>query len=261
MSDDRVIDLSGTVALVTGGSRGIGRAAALRLAEAGADVALTYLNARGDAEETAEAIQAQGRRVLLARADLAEPEDAQNLVDVVAEELGGLDLLVSNAAGGGFRPLLGTDPAQLEQAVRINVAAFMVLLERAAPHLEREPGERRSKVVTVSSWGAARALPMYGALGACKAALESMTRHAALELGPRGVNVNCVRAGVVDTASLRELPGSEAILAERRAKSLVGAVDLTPEAVADGILYLSSPLAEHVQGHTLVVDGGQSLHP
>lgn len=256
-----MIDLRDCVALVTGGSRGIGRATALRLARAGADVVITYLNARGDAEETAEAVQALGRRTVAVRVDLSEPEDAANLVDYVADEFGRLDFIVSNAAGGGFRPLLSTDPDQLERALRINVSAFMVLLERAAPHLERSPDETRSKVVSISSWGAERALPMYGAIGACKAALESMTRHAALELGPRGVNVNCVRAGVVDTASLRELPGSEHVLAERRTRSLVGDVDLSPEAVADAVLYLCSPLAERVQGHTLIVDGGQSLHP
>jgi enoyl-[acyl-carrier protein] reductase III len=256
-----MIDLSGQVALVTGGSRGIGRAAALRLAEAGADVVLTYLHARGDAEDTAEAILARGRRTLVVRADLAEAEDAANLVGVVERELGRLDIVVSNAAGGGFRPLVETRPEQLDQAVHINVSALLVLLQTAAPLLERPAGAPRSKVVTLSSWGAARALPMYGALGACKAALESMTRHAALELGPRGVNVNCVRAGVVDTASLRELPGSDAVLAERRTRSLVGQVDLSPEAVADAVLFLASPLADPIQGHTLVVDGGTSLHP
>lgn len=256
-----MIDLTGRVALVTGASRGIGRATALRLAEAGADVVITYLNARGDAEDTAEAILAMGRRTLAVRADLREPEDAENLVAVVDEHLGGLDVLVSNAAGGGFRPLLDTRADQLEAAVQINVGAFMLLLETAAPLLERSADQARSKVVSLSSWGAARALPMYGALGACKAALESMTRHAALELGPRGVNVNCVRAGVVDTASLRELPGSEAVLAERRTKSLVGDQNLSPEAVADSVLFLCSPLSDHVQGQTLVIDGGTSLHP
>lgn len=256
-----MIDLTGQLALVTGASRGIGRATALALARAGADVVLTYLSARGDAEETAEAILDLGRQTLLVRADLGVPEDAANLVDAIADTFGRLDIIVSNAAGGGFRPLLETDAAQLEAAMRINVGALLVLLERAAPLLEREPGAPRSRVVTVSSWGAARALPMYGAIGACKAALESMTRHAALELGPRGVNVNCVRAGIVDTASLRELPGADRALAERRTRSLVGDRNLTPEAVADAILFLVSPMAEMVQGHTLVVDGGTSLHP
>lgn len=257
MSD--ALQLEGRVALVTGASRGIGRATALGLARAGADVALTYLNARGDAEATAETILDMGRRAVLVRADLAEPEDAEQLIEVVGEHFGALDILISNAAGGGFRPLLDTDPDQLETALRINVGAFATLLRCATPLLTA--GETRSKVVSLSSWGAARALPMYGALGASKAALESLTRHAALELGPRGVNVNCVRAGVVDTASLRELPGSDAVLAERRTRSLVGEVDLTPEAIADVVLFLCSPRADMIQGQTVVVDGGTSLHP
>jgi enoyl-[acyl-carrier protein] reductase III len=101
---------------------------------------------------------------------------------------------------------------------------------------------------------------MYGAIGACKAALESMTRHAALEMGNRGINVNCVRAGVVDTGSLRQLPGVEAVLEERRKRSLVGR-NIQPEDVAGAILFLASDLSDLIQGQTIVMDGGTSLHP
>jgi enoyl-[acyl-carrier protein] reductase III len=102
---------------------------------------------------------------------------------------------------------------------------------------------------------------MYGAIGASKAALESMTRHFALELGPRGVNVNCVRAGVVDTGALRSLPGVQAVLDARKQRSLAGDKNVSPEDVANGVLFLVSPLAGMIQGHTLIIDGGASLHP
>ena len=254
-----MIDLRGRVALVTGGSRGIGRATALALARAGADVVITYLNARRNAEETGEELLELGRKTLVVRADLAESEDVAALIAAVREHFGQLDIVVSNAAGGGFRPLLEVTPENLDYAIRLNVTAFMLLLQHARPLLERSEGPRAS-LITVSSWGAERALPMYGAIGASKAALESMTRHAALELGPRGVNVNCVRAGVVDTGSLRSLPGVEAVLEERRRKSLVGR-NIEPEDVAKVITFLASELAEMIQGQTVIVDGGTSLHP
>lgn len=256
------IDLSNRVALVTGGSRGIGRATAIGLARAGADVAITYLNARRNAEEVGEEILALGRRTLIARADLSEAEDVTNLIDSIGDHFGRLDILVSNAAGGGFRPLLEVTSENFDYALRLNVRAFMLLVQSAAPLMERnEQRTGRARVITVSSWGAERALPTYGAIGASKAALESMTRHFALELGGRGVNVNCVRAGIVDTGSIRALPGAEEILKARRQRSLAGDVDLMPEDVASTILFLASDLANMIQGQTIIVDGGTSLHP
>lgn len=257
-----MIDLTGKKALVTGGSRGIGHQVALALARAGADVALTYLNSRRNAEEVGEQIIGLGRKTLAIRADLSEAEDVENLTAAIAEHFGGLDILVSNAAGGGFRPLMEVSDDNFDYALHLNVRAFMQLLQKAAPLLERKSGDpSRAKVITISSWGAERALPMYGVIGACKAALESMTRHAALELGPRGVNVNCVRAGVVDTGALRSLPGVEVVLEERAKRSLAGGKNVMPEDVANAVLLLASDLADMIQGHTLIVDGGTSLHP
>ena len=256
-----MIDLRGQVALVTGGSRGIGRATALALAQAGADVALSYLNSPRDAQEVGEEVLGRGRRTLVARADLSDAEDVVNLVGAVEEHLGRLDIVVSNAAGGGFRPLLEVTPENFAYAMDLNVRSFMLLMQTAAPLLTRGEGRPgRSRAITLSSWGAERALPFYGAIGATKAALESMTRHFALELGPRGVNVNCVRAGVVDTGAIRSLPGAEALLEARRAKSLAGDRNLTAEDVANAVLFLASPLADMIQGTTLIVDGGSSLH-
>lgn len=253
-----MIDLSGKVALVTGGSRGIGKATALALAEAGADVAITYLNAGPNAQEVGEAILDMGRRTIVAKADLSRTEDAELLVDAVAEQLGGLDIVVSNAAGGGFRSLMDVSPDNFEYAMNLNVRAFMLLAQSSAKYLES--GQGPGRLIALSSWGAARALPMYGAIGAGKAALESLVRHSALELGTRGVNVNCVRAGVVDTGALRALPGVDGLLEERRQRSLTGK-NTTPQHVADAVLFLASSMADQIQGQTLIVDGGTSLHP
>jgi enoyl-[acyl-carrier protein] reductase III len=255
-----LIDLSGQVALVTGGSRGIGAAISRAFAKAGADVALTYLNARPDAEDVGADVMAAGKRALVLKADLSESEDVGLVVEATKAELGRIDIVVSNAAGGGFRSLMEVTPENLDYALHLNVRAFMLLLQSGATHLERKEGEKRSHVLSISSWGAERALPMYGAIGASKAALESMTRHAALELGGRGVNVNCIRAGVVDTGALRSLAGVEAVLEERAKKSLTGR-NVMPEDVANAALFLVSPLADMVQGQTLILDGGTSLHP
>lgn len=255
-----MIDLSGKVALVTGGSRGIGAAIARAYAKAGADVAITYLNARPDAEDVGADIMEMGRRALVLKADLSQSEDVGLVVEAVTGEFGRLDIVVSNAAGGGFRALLDVTPENLDYALHLNVRAFLLLLQHSAAHLAREEGQPRSRVLTISSWGSERALPMYGAIGASKAALESMTRHAALELGPRGVNVNCIRAGVVDTGALRSLPGVEAVLEERARRSLTGR-NVSPEDVADLATFLASSMADQVQGQSLILDGGTSLHP
>jgi enoyl-[acyl-carrier protein] reductase III len=253
-----MIDLSGRVALVTGASRGIGRACALRLAEAGADVALNFVTSRRAADEAARAIQALGRRAAVVKADVSEPEDIQAMIGFIDETFGRLDILVSNAATGGFRPLLATTARQFEAAMNTNARALLLLVQAALPLLRRAPG--RAKVIALSSHGARRALPLYGLIGGSKAALESLARHLALEVGSQGINVNIVQAGLVDTDSTRAIPGSEKLFELRRARSLVGDRVLEARDVADTVLYLASPLSDLVQGQTIIVDGGAAIH-
>jgi enoyl-[acyl-carrier protein] reductase III len=254
-----LISLPNAVALVTGASRGIGRAIALKLAEAGSDVCLTYLNSAANAREVAEEVSRLGRRALVVKADLSEARDVEELCSFAERELGRLDVLVSNAAGGGFRGLIDSSPSQFDYAMRVNLQALMLLAQHAAPLLSKSVFDR-AKMITMSSMGATRAIPMYGLIGAAKGAIESMTRHLALELGPRRTNVNCVRAGLVDTGALSSLPNKEEVLSLRRKRSLAGDCNLTPEDVAGAVLFLASPLADRIQGQTLVIDGGASLH-
>ena len=202
-----MIDLNGRVALVTGSSRGIGRACAIRLAQAGADVIVNYVTAQAAAMEVAEQIAALGRRVFLVKADVSEEDDVRSMVDYIAETVGQLDIIVSNAATGGFRPLLAATTRNFEAAMRTNVMALVYLVQAALPLLERGP--QRSKVVAISSHGSHMALPMYGLIGGSKAALESIVRHMTLEVGDRGVNVNVVKAGLVATDSTRRIPNAE----------------------------------------------------
>jgi len=260
-----VIDLGGHVALVTGASRGIGRACALRLAQAGADVVVNYVSRRGAAEEVAGRVLALGRRALVVRADVSERDDVDAMAAAIGERFERLDVVVSNAATGGFRPLLENSSRQLAAAMSTNVEALLHLLRALAPLLRAAAavagahGPRRAKVIALSSHGARLALPHYGLVGMTKAALEAAVRQAALELGNDGINVNALVAGAVDTDALHELPGREALLARAAARSLTGGRRLTADDVADVLLFLASPLADLVQGQAVVVDGGATV--
>jgi enoyl-[acyl-carrier protein] reductase III len=256
-----MIDLTGRVALVTGGSRGIGRACALRLAQAGADITINYVVNRQAAMTVADEIAAIGRRVLVVKADVSEQDDVHSMMDAIKEHFGRLDVLVSNAATGGFRPLLAASARNFQAAYNTNVLALLYLVQAAMPLLERKEGEARSKVITLSSHGSHIALPFYGLIGSSKAALESLVRHLTLEIGDRGVNINVIKAGLVDTDSTRRLPNAEAIFDGRKSKAMMGERMLTADDVADAVLFLSSPLSDLVQGEVLTVDGGAAIHP
>ncbi|MEQ1757684.1 MAG: SDR family oxidoreductase [Vicinamibacterales bacterium] len=250
--------LLNAVSLVTGSSRGIGRATALRLARAGSDVCINYLNSPREAREVAEEVSRMGRRAVVVKADLSAPEDVSSLMDILQSEFGRLDILVSNAAGGGFTGVLETSLAQFDYAMRVNVQAFMLLAQYARPLFERT-ALQRAKLISVSSLGGTRVMPHYGLVGTAKGAIESMTRHLALELGPRGVNVNCVCAGLVMTGALTSHPDRESIVAAQRRRSLAGDEGIAPEDVADAITFLCSSAADKIQGQTVVIDAGTSI--
>jgi enoyl-[acyl-carrier protein] reductase III len=252
-----MIDLTGRLALVTGAARGIGRSCALRLAEAGADVIVNYVTSRAAADEVAQKIQTLGRRAAVVRADISEQDDIVSMLGFVKDSFGRLDILVSNAATGGFRPLMATTARQFEAAMNTNTRALLFLMQSALPLLRRKEG--RAKVIALTSHGSRFALPLYGLIGSTKAALESLARHLALELGGEGINVNLVQAGLVDTDSMRSVPGSERLFDLRRSRSLTGDRILEAGDVADVVLFLASPLSDLIQGQTIVVDGGAAI--
>ncbi len=253
-----MIDLTGKTALVTGGSRGIGRACATRLAEAGADVVLNYVTSSAAADEVAEVVQAMGRNVAVVKADVSERDDCESMMQFIGETFGKLDILVSNAATGGFRPMLAITQKNFESTMKTNVMALIHLVQAGYKLFQKADG--RAKVVAISSHGSHMALPMYGAVGGSKAALESFVRHFALELGGQGINLNIVKAGLVDTDSTRRIPYAEQLFAARGMRSMTGDRYLLAEDVANCVLFLSSPLSDMVQGETLTVDGGAAVH-
>jgi len=254
-----MIDLTGRVALVTGASRGIGRACAVRLAEAGADVVVNFVASQAAATEVADRIRGLGRRCSVVKADVGEQDDVAAMMEFIDRQYGKLDVLVSNAATGGFRPLTSVTARNFEATMQTNVLAFVLLVQHSFKLLKKAVG--RAKVIAISSHGSHLALPMYGMIGGSKAALESLARHFALELGPKGVNVNVVKAGLVDTDSSRSLPYADEIFAAtRKFKSMTGDRMLAAQDVADAVLFLASPLSDMVQAETLTVDGGTAVH-
>lgn len=252
-----MIDLSDQVALVTGSSRGIGRSCALRLAEAGADVVINYVTSRSAAEDVAAEIADMGRKTAVVKADIGEPDDVHSMIGFIRENFDRLDIVVSNAATGGFRPLVATKPSHFEAAMKTNVQALMFLVQAAYPLLERADG--RAKVIALSSHGSHRALPAYGLIGSTKAALESMIRHFALELGNKGINFNVVQAGLVETDSFLLMPFRDKIQEAKRAKSLTGDRYLEAEDVGDVVTFLASKMSDLIQGQTIVVDSGSNI--
>lgn len=253
-----MIDLTGRVALVTGSSRGMGRACALRLAQGGADVIVNYVTSRAAAIDTAREIRQIGRRAFVVKADVSEKDDVDSMMEYITNQIGQLDIIVSNAASGGFRPLLAATKKHFENTYSTNVLALLYLVQAGLPLLEKCQG--RGKVITISSHGSDMALPWYGLIGSSKAALESLVRHLTLEVGDRGVNVNVVKSGLVETDSTKRLPGAGEMFAHRKDKTMTGERMLAIEDIADAVAFLASPMADMIQGETLTVDGGAAVH-
>lgn len=248
------VDLSGKTALVTGGSRGIGRAIAVELARAGARVAINFLRNRAAAEEAAAAIRAVGPEPLLLRANVGEDEHLDRLFEELKQHFTHLDLLVSNAASGVLKPATEITARHFDWTMSINARALLGLVQRALPLLEG----RDARVIALSSLGAARALPYYTAVGASKGALESVARHLAVELGARGLRINVVSPGVIDTDALKHFPNREAMLEFSRKYTPAGRL-ATPDDVARVVLWLAGDDATMIHGQTIVVDGGFSI--
>ena len=233
---------------VTGGSRGIGKAIALRFAQEGAArVAIGYLRNDRAAEETADELRAAGAEPLLLRGSVASER-------VVAEaaELGPFDVLVHNAATGVIKPALETEDKHWDWTLAANARALLSLARATTPAME-EGGA----ILAISSLGSQRVLPNYVLVGTSKAALESVVRYLGFDLAPRGIRVNCVSAGVVDTEALDWFPNKEQMLASVK-RTPVGRL-VEPEDVAAVVSFLCSPDAAMICGQTLVVDGGYSL--
>jgi NAD(P)-dependent dehydrogenase (short-subunit alcohol dehydrogenase family) len=240
--------LHGKVALVTGGSRGIGAATALRLAREGADVAVTYVNGKEAAEEVVRAVQSLGRRAVALRADSADADEAAGAVGRTAEALGGLDVLVNNVGVGVLGPLEGLALADVDRVLAVNVRGVFLTAQAAAARMTAG-----GRIITIGTCMTQRVPGPGGTLYATsKSALIGLTKALARELGPRGITVNIVHPGPVDTDMN---PADGPYASDQAAMTALGRFG-TPEEVAATVAHLAG--ADYVTGAEFAVDGGHS---
>ncbi len=240
------------VALITGGARGIGKASALKLADAGCDIAIVYFNSSDEAELLARDIEKKGRKAITIQANVADHQSVKEMMAQFREHFSQLNFLISNAASGVLKSALKMSTKHWRWCLETNALALNHLVTEA-----KDIMPRGSRVISLSSLGASRAIPNYAFIGASKAALEALVRSLSLELAEFGITVNTVSAGVVDTDALKHFPNREQLLDEYQAHSLASR-PLLPEDVANTVYLLCLPEAEMINAHTLFVDAGYS---
>jgi enoyl-[acyl-carrier protein] reductase III len=243
------MSFEGASVLVTGGSRGIGREIALRFANEGATrVAIGFLRNDKAADAVADELRARGAEPVLVRGNVSAEKVALHVAD-----LGPLDALVHSAATGVSRPALETEDKHWDWTMNANARALLSLTRAAAPSMPQG-----SAIVAISSLGSFRVLENYVLVGTSKAALESVVRYLGVELAPRGIRVNAVSGGVVDTEALEHFPNRDEMLRAARERTPAGRM-VEARDVADAVLFLCSDQAQMICGQTLIVDGGFSL--
>lgn len=246
---------AGRLALVTGASRGIGRVIAIELAARGADVAVHYLRNADAAADVVAEVEAHGRRAVALGGRIDTQERCHALVEAAAEALGGLDLLVANAATGINRPALDLLEKHWQHTLGVNAASLLYLAQRLAPLAAARGG---GSIAALSSLGSQRVLANYTSVGVSKAALEALVRYLAVELAPQGIRVNAVSGGVVDTDALRHFENGAEMLQAGLERTPLGRI-AEPQDMAAAVAFLTGPESRVITGQTLIVDGGYSL--
>ncbi|MBD9477908.1 SDR family oxidoreductase [Pseudoxanthomonas sp. PXM02] len=242
-------ELAGKRALVTGASRGIGAAIALALAEKGADVAITYAGSADRAADVVSAIEAKGRKAVALQADSGDPDAIKRSVAEAVGVLGGLDILVNNAAVALYNLIADISADEIDTMLRINVRGPILAAQAAIPHLQAG-----GRIITIGSAGADRIVGEPGSVYyMTKSAMQSFTRGLARELGPRDITVNLVQPGSTNTESN---PANGEFADFQRALSPLGRFG-EPTDVAAAVAFFASPAARHITGAILNVDGGQ----
>lgn len=248
--------LTGKVALVTGSSRGIGRAIALELAGRGADIVVHYLRKRSAAEEVAAAIRAMARRAIAVKANLAVADQIDFLVTESEAAFGGCDIFVGNAASGTPRDILEVNDKHWDWTMDVNARSILRLARRLVPHMEKAGWGR---IINITSPGGVRVLPHYGAIGLSKAVVDALTRYLAVDLAPKGIVVNAVSPGLVETGAVAAFPVDLQEVFSYAAGHSPTRRLVTPEEIAQVVAFLCSDAAGMIVGQTITVDGGYGL--
>jgi enoyl-[acyl-carrier protein] reductase III len=239
------------VAFITGGTRGIGRAVAMKLAERTGTLILGYVDNDSAASSTQAEITNLQCECLLVKANLAVPAEVDALIGQIRDRFSHLDIFVHCAALGSFKPTIDTKANQWDLTMNVSARSFLLCLQQLAPMMNG------GTAVAVSSLGSTRVTPRYSAMGPAKAALESLVRYLASELAPRGVRVNAVTAGLVGgTTAANHMTGVfEHVLSRTPAGRLA-----SPDDIADVIVFLTEPSSRWILGQSIVADGGYSLY-
>ena len=245
--------LHGKVALVTGSSRGIGRAIALKLGTEGSVIIINYFRKRSAAELTAQEVRDKGVTAHVIKANLGEPEKIDSMFDEIEKRFGRLDILINNAATGVARSALELDTRGWDWTMDVNARAFLLCAQRAAKLMKNG-----GRMVTISSLGSRLAWPIYTAVGVSKAALEALTRYLAIELAPMGICVNGVAAGAVETEALKLYTAGRDLPQSSWQTTPAGRM-VQPEDIANMVVFLCSDEAVMIRGQIIIIDGGLSL--
>ena len=257
------LDFSGRVALITGGSRGIGAGIAKRFAAAGASVVVNYVRGEEAAHEVVGGIHAQGRNALAIQADVTQAADVDRLISKTVKYCGRMDVLVNNAGIYPLSPLLEMTDEEWDQVVAANLTGTHLCTQRVAGTMrdqssQSENSKGSAAIINISSIEATSSAFAHSHYTAAKAAVEQYTRNAALELAEHGIRVNAVAPGLIDRPELAQ-DWPEGV---RRWQARTPLVRLgTAEDIADACIFLASPLARWITGITLTVDGGVQVAP
>ncbi|WP_276355641.1 SDR family oxidoreductase [Cohnella caldifontis] len=253
---DLSLSMKGKRALITGSSRGIGRATARAFAKEGADVAIHYRRDEAAARAAADEVRSYGVNAILCKAELESPAEIDAMFDAVAEQFGALDVFMANAAATAFKPVMEMKDYHFDRTYQVVLKSVLHAAQRAVPLMEGRSG----RILTVSSLGSRFTLPNYAGIGSAKAALESLTRYLAAELGPRGITCNCISPGVVETDSVRfyAKEGFETFKSNVISRTPMGRLT-QPEDVAGLALFLAGDAAAFITGQVIGVDGGLTL--
>lgn len=248
--------LTGKVALVTGSSRGIGRAIALELAQHGADIVVHYLRKKSAAKNVVAEIESLGRRAVAIKANLAGPNQINALFDEIESTFGRCDILVGNAASGTPKDVLAVQDKHWDWTMDVNARSILRCAQRAVPLMEQNGWGR---IINISSPGGTRVLPHYAAIGLSKAVLEALTRYLAADLAPKGIIVNAVSPGLIKTQAVSVFPVDLQEVFDYAASRAPIRRLPTAEEVAKIVAFLCSDGASIIVGQTLTADGGYGL--
>ncbi len=248
-----MFDLSGRAALVTGASRGIGRAIALQLAQRGAAVAINYRRSEGQAKAAQTEIESCGGRAICAQGDVSLPADAERIVDQTADAFGRLDILVNNAGFNRDTLILRMSVEDWDQVMAVNLRAVFLCTKAA---LKRMLRQRWGRVINIGSVSGLAGNAGQANYAAAKSGLIGFTRAVAREMGSRGITANLVAPGLVRTELTKDIP--QQVVDGAMQRILVGRLG-TPEEIAAAAVFLASEEAGYITGHVLPVDGGLGM--